>query len=426
MRSPDRRVGLIARLLSRPMARITLRHAVALSGPAVAASLVLLFAAARADAARIVTWSDPAVSTSRFVDPSAAPAFSYNEPPGVDERPNALKVNVYFPKAYGKHPKRRWPVLYLLHGNGDAYDSWAHPEQGDLLRTARGLEAIVVMPEADRGFYADHWNGGERGAPAWERYHLQQLMRIVSERLRIKRGRRWHAIAGLSMGGEGAMYYASQRPGYFGSAAAFSATLSIRRITFQQAFPLGTNGGSAEAIFGNPVAQEFYWRGHDPLALVGNLASTRLFVSSGNGIPTAGELDNPLGALLELEVSQHAAEFVPAAEAAGAPVTYTPHPGIHAWPYWRADLAAAIAWDPFAEPPEPDNRWTFSTVSQRGGAWGVAFRFDEEPATVQTLIRDGDVLRGDGSGSVALRPHKGCRVHTELPFELDLADVCRR
>ena len=281
------------------------------------------------------------------------------------------------------------------------------------------------MPEADRGFYADHWNGGERGAPAWERYHLRQLIPLVSERLRIRRGRRWHAIAGLSMGGEGAMYYASQRPGYFGSVAAFSAPLSIRRLTFQQGFTVGTNV-SSQAIFGDPVAQEFYWRGHDPLALVGNLASTRIFVSSGNGIPAADELDNAFGAVLELEVSQQAAEFVAAARAAGAPVTYTPHPGIHSWPYWRADLAAAIRWDLFAEPPSPDNRWTYSTVSQRGGAWGIDYRFDEEPAGVQTLIRDGGILRGDGSGSVALRPAKGCRVHVALPFELDVSEACGR
>ena len=406
------------------MVRITLRQAIGLGASAATTSFLLLLAATPANAARIVTWSDPGVSESRFVDPAAAPPSSYNEPPGVADRPNALKVNVYFPKGYGKHPQQRWPVLYLLHGNGDAYDSWVHPEQGDLLHAARGLEAIVVMPEGDRGFYADHWNGGERGDPAWERYHLQQLTRIVSDRLRIKRGRRWHAIAGLSMGGEGAMYYASQRPGYFGSVAAFSAPLSIRRLTFQQGFSIGT-GVSSEAIFGNPVVQEFYWRGHDPLALVHNLASTRIFVSSGNGIPAAAELDNALGAVLELEVSQQAAEFVLAARKTGAPVTYTPHPGIHSWPHWRADLAAAIRWDLFAKPPDPDNRWTYSTVSQRGGAWGIEFRFDHEPTRVQTLIRDGDILRGEGAGAVALRPEKDCRVHVELPFELDLREARR-
>ena len=389
------------------------------------AALAAVLAPAAAQGARIVTWSDPAVSESRFVDPDAAPPSTYNEPPGVEERPNALKVNVYFPQEYGRQKKKRWPVLYLLHGNGDAYDSWAHPQQGDLRRTARGLGAVVVMPEGDRGFYADHYNGGERGDPAWERYHLEQLIPLVSERLRIKRGRRWHAIAGLSMGGEGTMYYASQRPGYFGTAAAFSAPLSIRRLTFQQGFALGT-GASAEPIFGSPGPQEYYWRGHDPIALVDNLASTRLYVSSGNGIPAADELDNALGALLELELSQHAAEFVPAARAVGAPVTYRPHAGIHAWRYWRADLADAIAWDLFAAPPRPENEWTFHSVSERGSAWGIRFRFDDPPQMVQTLSREGKVLRGAGSGSVALRTRRGCRLHPELPFELDLSEECGR
>ena len=149
----------------------------------------------------MVTWEGPRVAESRFVDPAAAPEGSYNEPPGVDERPNALRANVYLPDGYRAHRKRRYPVLYLLHGQGDAYDSWVNPENGNLLETAAGFPGIIVMPEGDRGFYANWWNGGRRGSPAWERYHLDELIPLVERRLRIRRGRRWHAIAGLSMGG---------------------------------------------------------------------------------------------------------------------------------------------------------------------------------------------------------------------------------
>ena len=38
-------------------------------------------------------------------------------------------------------------MLWLLHGHGDAYDSWINPQQGDLLHIARGFPGIVVMPE---------------------------------------------------------------------------------------------------------------------------------------------------------------------------------------------------------------------------------------------------------------------------------------
>ena len=85
------------------------------------------------------------MTSSRFVDPIAAPEGSYNEPPGVAERPNALRVNVYLPDGYDPTGKDRYPVLYLLHGQGDAFDSWANPANGDLLNTAAGFPGLIVM-----------------------------------------------------------------------------------------------------------------------------------------------------------------------------------------------------------------------------------------------------------------------------------------
>ena len=248
-----------------------------------------------ADPARIVTWDSPAVSQSRFVDPSAAPDGYYAEPPGVDPRPNALKLDVYLPAGYSTHPARRYPVLWLLHGHGDAYDSWPNAGNGDLLNTASGFPGIIVMPEGDHGWYANWWNGGVRGDPAWERYHLDQLLPYVNHRLRIRHGRRWHAIAGLSMGGEGAAYYATQRPGYFGSAASFSGVLSMERPEWPTAF--NTQGEDFDTVFGG--AGSFYVAGHDPTTLIDNLRSTRLFVSAGDGVPDPtipSEVTNYFGA----------------------------------------------------------------------------------------------------------------------------------
>lgn len=384
-------------------------------------ALVLVVALpASADAARIVTWSGPGVAESRFVDPSAAPVGSYNEPPGVAERPNALRAAVYLPDGYGQHPRRRYPVLFLLHGQGDAYDSWPNPANGDLRRTAEGFRGIIVMPEGDRGFYTNWWNSGDRGSPTWERYHLDQLLPLVERRLRVRPGRRWHAIAGLSMGGEGAMFYASQRPGYFGSAAAFSGPLSIQRSTYQEAFEAGT-GQDREAIFGDPEAQEFYWRGHNPKALAGNLRHTRLYVAAGDGVPNPArpeELTNTFGQAAEAELGQHAAEFANAAEAAGAPVAYEPHQGIHDWPYWRADLVNAIEWGFFRRPPRPRRSWSYETVARTGEAWGIRFRFTPPPSDVVALEREGARLRGAGSGEVRLRRRGFCPRTVDLPFEI--------
>lgn len=385
--------------------------------PVAAAALACCLIAAPGAAARkpakIITWGE---HTSRFVDPSAAPSGSYNEPPGVPERPNALRASVYLPAGFSR--SRRYPLLVLMHGQGDAYDSWPNEVNGDLLSTARGFPGIIVMPEGDRGFYTNWWNDGRRGQPAWERYHLDELLPRVMKRLPVRRGRRWHAIAGLSMGGEGTMFYASQRPGFFGSAASFSGPLSIQRPTYQNAFDAAT-GQSKEAIFGDPVAQRFYWDGHDPVKLVANLRSTRLYVSAGDGVPSPerpNEATNWFGQAAEAELGRHAAEFQSAASDAGAPVTYRPHHGIHDWPYWRADLADAIEWGFFERPPRPRGGWTYRTVARTGNAWGMRFRFRRPPAELIRFERDGKLLRGFGSGTVRIRIG-GRRFETELPFE---------
>jgi S-formylglutathione hydrolase FrmB len=362
------------------------------------------------------------VSQSRFVNPSAAPLGYYNEPPGVAQRPNALRVNVYLPPGYRAHPRRRYPVLYLLHGHGDAYDSWVNPAQGDLLKTAAGFGGIVVMPEGDHGWYTNWWNGGARGNPAWERYHLDQLIGVVERRLRIRKARRWHAIAGLSMGGEGAVYYASQRPGYFGSVASFSGVLSIQRPEYQLAFDRA-NGDPSHEIWGDPQAQSFYWRGHNPLALTDNLRSTRVYVSVGNGVPDPtrpGEVRNQFGQVAEAELRQQANQFVAKARATGVRVTYHRHQGIHDWRYWRQDLQHAIAWGLFARPPRAHGQWIYRTVAQTGRMWSLGFRFQRPPPVVETFARSGDTLAADGSGTVTLRPPGGCTRTLEVPFRVQV------
>jgi len=131
-----------------------------------------------AHAARIVTL----VTTSRFVDP-ATQQFN-NPPPGAPARPPALRVNVFLPDGYDRGG--RFPVLYLLHGHGDSYDSWANPQRGDVEDIASGFPGLIVMPEAAQGWYANWWNGGKRADPAWERYHLDELIPLLEKQFRVR------------------------------------------------------------------------------------------------------------------------------------------------------------------------------------------------------------------------------------------------
>ena len=79
------------------------------------------------------------------------------------------------------------------------------------------------MPEAGTvGFYSD-WRGSRgQGGPAWESFHLDELRGLLERRYRAGPRR---AVAGLSMGGLGAIGYAARRPGLFRAAASFSGLL---------------------------------------------------------------------------------------------------------------------------------------------------------------------------------------------------------
>ncbi|WP_372788002.1 alpha/beta hydrolase [Paraconexibacter sp.] len=360
-------------------------------------------------AARVETIDTP----SRFVDPAKA---AFNLPAGAEPREGRLRANVWLPAGYDG--RRRFPVLYLLHGHGDAYDSWVSPRQGDLAETAAGLNAIVVMPEAARGWYADWWEGGKRGRDgrAWERYHLDELIPLIERRYRVSGRRRDHAIAGLSMGGLGALHYAAQRPGYFGSAASFSGAISIERPEWPTAFD--TQGEAHDDVYGDPGDAAFYWQGHNPTAQLPNLRDTRLFVRVGDGTADPSrpaELGNWFGALAEIELRQQAEDFVRAARATGADVHYEPVAGIHDWPYWRDALRSAISWGLFEEVPEAPSRWAARTVQQTGRLWDTRFVFARPPEELVTFSRDGDRLRIGGTGRVHLAIKGGRRMDVTAP-----------
>src|SRR4051812_25991275 len=379
------------------------------------AVLACACACSPAQAARLVTWK---TTKSKFVSAASSP-FN-NVPPEAPAKPSALPVNVLLPDGYT--PRKRYPVLYLLHGHGDSYWSWSAAANGNVASVARGFPGIVVMPEAGQGWYADWWNGGRRGAPGWESYHLRELIPLVERRLPIRHGRRWHAIAGLPMGGEATMYYASQLPGYFGSAAAFSPPVSTQRPEWPTGF--NTQGQDYDTVFG-PV-DGFYATGHNPLKLVANLRWTRLFVGVGDGTPASpDDLDNVFGQVAERDLRMHAEDFVPAARAAGADVTYDPRPGVHDWPYWRQYLRDAIKWGFFRPVPAAPRAWTFTTVARRSEAWGFRFKFDAPPGTLETFKRFGGRISATGSGRVSVRAPGGCRFRSKLPFHRNVCGTRR-
>jgi S-formylglutathione hydrolase FrmB len=370
-----------------------------------ALAIVLALAlASPAQAAKLVTIKTP----SKHVYASKVEHWN-----GADH-PRELRANVLLPDGYDG--TKRFPVLYLLHGVGDAYDTWSKPERGDIQETARGFPGIIVMPEGDRGFYTNWWNDGRRADPGWERYDLEELIPLIERKFRVRKKRRWHAIAGLSMGGMGAVYLASQRPHYFGSAASFSGFVSHQRPEVEAGLR-AVGQVEYQEIFG-PM-DGFYATGHNPSQLTDNLQHSRLYVTVGDGTPAEGQI-NPAGAIVEAGLRPQSEELVAAAEESGVDVTYVPLDGIHDWPEWRRALKNAVEWGFFERVPETASSWDLETAMTWSRAWGFKFTMFEPPEELVHFSRRGRHLSGHGTGAVRIRTPTGRRVVLKLPFDRDL------
>src|SRR6476619_7886720 len=104
------------------------------------------------------------------------------------------------------------PVLYLLHGLSDDDTIWLRRTSIERYVAALGL--AVVMPQVHRSFYTDEAYGNRY----WT-YLSEELPEIVHGFFRLSRRREDTFVAGLSMGGYGALKWALRDPGRFAAAA---------------------------------------------------------------------------------------------------------------------------------------------------------------------------------------------------------------
>ncbi|MGV2918355.1 alpha/beta hydrolase [Streptomyces alfalfae] len=158
--------------------------------------------------------------------------------PQIDPVRKPVRVRVHLPAGYD--PSAEYPVLYLLNGGAADHEQWSSGG-GHITRSVErtGFPGIVVMPEGGKvGFYAD-WHGSTYGnfAPLWETFHVEQLVPWIDTHFATS-GKR--AVAGMSMGGYGALKYAAQHPDVFSAVGAFSGGADIRRPDHQQIVDDGT------------------------------------------------------------------------------------------------------------------------------------------------------------------------------------------
>ena len=133
-----------------------------------------------------------------------------------------LPYNVLLPVDYNEEASKtkRYPVVYLLHGLTGHYTNWL--EKTKLTDHAAPYGLIVVTPEGNDSWYSDSVT-----APTekYETYIINELLPDVQRRYRTLESREGRAIAGLSMGGYGALKFGIKYPQAFVFAGSMSGAL---------------------------------------------------------------------------------------------------------------------------------------------------------------------------------------------------------
>jgi S-formylglutathione hydrolase FrmB len=218
--------------------------------------------------------------------------------------------------------ERRYPVLYLLHGLAGHYSDWT--ERSGLVAYAAQYRLIIVTPEGNDGWYTD---SPVDPSQRYESYIVQELIPEVDAHYRTIKAREGRAIAGLSMGGYGALKFGIKHPEMFSFAGSLSGALraawtrseltsyswTLVPDTLKRAFGPEENGAhTANDIF--RLLREV------PAERIPSLPY--FYLDCGTEDPLISSSRELSGILLERKI----------------PHEYRELPGKHEWPYWDAQV----------------------------------------------------------------------------------------
>ncbi len=168
--------------------------------------------------------------------------------------PSAVPVVVSTPPTYDSAPGRRYPVLYFLHdGRGDEavlFRQGLIDALDAMMREGRIPEMLVVCPHSFGTWWVDTWDGTRRMAA----FLSDDLVPFVDATYRTRAARGSRLVAGISMGGYGALRWALARPDQFVAAGGLSPAIQQLCFPSVAAMPFFIRP-SLEASFGSdPVA----------------------------------------------------------------------------------------------------------------------------------------------------------------------------
>lgn len=204
--------------------------------------------------------------------------------------------------------------LYLLHGLSDDCSIWMR--RTSVERYAQDYGICVIMPEAARSFYTDMKYGMK-----YYTYISQELPRIISNMFNVSGKREDNYIAGLSMGGYGALKIALKNGGSFCAAAGLSSVADLENQTcfdneLASIFGENTPVPDSDSLF--KLAEKHAKDADKPRLFMG--IGTEDWLYEGN-----------------VRLKEHL-------EGLGYDLTYRESAGVHCWEFWDEYIQYALKW----------------------------------------------------------------------------------
>jgi S-formylglutathione hydrolase FrmB len=241
-------------------------------------------AGAAADAPNMVSGNGISVSGWRWITPRTLEVDISTAKVAANAVIGPHRVRVTLPDNYFSSGTTRFPVLYLLHGGAGGNSAQWTTGGGIVEAQTSGRPLITVMPDGGKVGWYTNWNDGS--AQKWADFHLTQLIPWIDANLRTVASKGGRAIAGLSMGGFGAVRYAQDRPDLFAFVASFSGAVDLgdsgtRSVVTEQATQYGFN---PYGPFGNPFwPLDGAWNAVNPLNRAPRLQGVGVALYAGGG-----------------------------------------------------------------------------------------------------------------------------------------------
>lgn len=227
------------------------------------------------------------------------------------------KFNVVLPENYNSS-EERYKVVFLLHGYSGNHNDWIH--KTSLVKYLKYYPFIIVTPEADNSWYTNSPVVKNRN---YEDYIIKELIPYVEKRYRVLSTKHGRAIAGLSMGGYGAVKLALKYPDLFYFVGSFSGAFDWMGLIEKGSAQLSQ---SLKEAFG--ASRSEHWDINNVYAIIDSVKSLNLpyfYISCGK--------DDQISGLLESN-----RKLVEKFQRKGIAYEYHELPGGHSWSFWDGEI----------------------------------------------------------------------------------------